>query len=303
MRFPASPLRLGCGFMALLAVSVFAPPEPSRAAAPLALRLSPEKAKQGGIALVEIAAPTAGSRPVLSAGGRPIPIAADGRAGTSWRAILGVDLDEKPGPLPVRVEAADGAGRPLADQATLTVLDGKYPVQRLTLPRSFSELDAGTLERVAREKALLDALWERVTPERYWSGRFHPPLDGAGNGTTFGLRRIINGEPRAPHSGADYGAPAGTPVLASQAALVAVAEEQFFAGKSVVLDHGLGLYTMYFHLQEIAVRAGQRVDQGVVIGRVGATGRATGPHLHWGVRLLGARVDPNVLLKMSLDGW
>jgi murein DD-endopeptidase MepM/ murein hydrolase activator NlpD len=298
MRFPASPLRLGCGVLALLVVSVLAPPGPSGAAAPLALRLSPEKVKQGGIALVEIAAPTAGSRPALSAGGRPIPIAAGGPAGTLWRAVIGVDLEEKPGALPVRVEAADGAGRPLTGQATLAILDGQYPVQRLTLPRSFSELDAGTLERVAREKALLDALWERVTPERFWSGHFHPPLEGAGNGTTFGLRRIINGEPRAPHSGVDYGALAGTPVLASQGAVVAVAEEHFFGGRSVVLDHGLGLYTMYFHLQEIAVRAGQRVEPGAVIGRVGATGRATGPHLHWGVRLLGARVDPNELLRL-----
>jgi murein DD-endopeptidase MepM/ murein hydrolase activator NlpD len=303
MSLPASPSRLGCGLAALLLIGLVAPAGASGAVSPIALRLAPERVKQGGIVMAEIAAPAPLGRVGLSLGGRAIPVAGSGPAGAAWRIPIGVDLEETPGALPIRVEAADAAGRLLTGQATLVVVDGKYPVQRLTLPRSFSELDAPTLERVAREKAGLDALWEQVTPERFGRGRFRPPLDGAGSGVAFGLRRIINGDPRAPHSGVDYGAPAGTPVLASQAALVAVAEEHFFGGRSVVLDHGWGLYTMYFHLEEIAVRPGQRVDQGAVIGRVGATGRATGPHLHWGVRLLGARVDPGELLKLSLDGW
>ncbi|MBI3780824.1 MAG: M23 family metallopeptidase, partial [candidate division NC10 bacterium] len=106
--------------------------------------------------------------------------------------------------------------------------------------------------------------------------------------------------PRSPHAGADYQAPRGSVVRASNAARVALAEEQFFGGNSLVLDHGLGLYTVYFHLERLLVKAGDRVHKGQEIGRVGATGRATGPHLHFGVRLQGARVDPAALLRLSL---
>jgi murein DD-endopeptidase MepM/ murein hydrolase activator NlpD len=175
----------------------------------------------------------------------------------------------------------------------------RYPVQRLSVPRAFVELDAATLERVNREKAALDRLWEAARPERLWNGSFRVPLDDAGPGWGFGVRRIINGEPRSPHTGTDFTASPGTPVLAANAGVVSLVEDHFFAGTSVVLDHGLGLYTMYFHLQESLVREGQRVDRGEAIARVGSTGRATGPHLHWGARLHGARIDPVALLQIS----
>lgn len=297
MRGPGRPI------LALLLLWLAAPAAASGTASALALRVLPAHVKQGGIGMVEVTAPVPVGRPALRVGGRPLPATGNGPVAETWRTAIGVDLDARPGSVPVRAEVTDPAGRTLAAEATLTVVDGKYPVQRLTLPRSWSDLGAATLERIAREKTLLDALWERATPERFGRGSFRAPLDGADDGSGFGLRRIINGDPRAPHSGVDFGAAAGTPVLASQTGLVAVAEEHFFGGRSVILDHGLGLYTMYFHLEEILVRAGQRVDRGAVLGRVGATGRATGPHLHWGVRLLGARVDPGELLKLSLDGW
>ena len=125
------------------------------------------------------------------------------------------------------------------------------------------------------------------------------PLDGSPRAAGFGLKRIINDEPRAPHTGADFSAPAGAPVLAVNAGTVVLAEEHFFAGNSLVLDHGEGLFTMYFHLQESVVRPGQRVRAGEMLGRVGSTGRATGPHLHWGARLFGARIDPEELLRIA----
>jgi murein DD-endopeptidase MepM/ murein hydrolase activator NlpD len=209
-----------------------------------------------------------------------------------------VDLEQPPGSLDVLLEGATGADRPGRVRASLLVVDGRYPVQRLSVPRSFTELDAATLERVAREKAILDRLWETATPARYWRSPFRPPLEEVAQGTGFGLKRIINGDPRAPHTGVDFSAPAGTPVLAANGGVVALAEEHFFGGKSVVLDHGEGLYTMYFHLQDSLVHHGERVAQGEVIGRVGSTGRATGPHLHWGARLCGARVDPQELLQL-----
>src|SRR5207249_12080773 len=116
----------------------------------------------------------------------------------------------------------------------------------------------------------------------------------------FGARRIINGKPRAAHSGADYSAPRGTPVVAANAGRVALVGDYFFPGRLVALDHGLGLYTLYFHLDSVAVAEGDRVDRGQTLGTVGASGRATGPHLHFGAQLGGARIDPAALLALRL---
>ena len=212
---------------------------------------------------------------------------------------IGVDLEDAPGPREIVAEAITVAGRPATARARLLVLGGGYPVQRLTVSRSFTELDAATLERVAREKATLERLWETATATRLWRGPFRLPLDGSPRAAGFGLKRIINDEPRAPHTGADFSAPAGAPVLAANAGTVVLAEEHFFAGNSLILDHGEGLFTMYFHLQESVVRPGQRVRAGEMLGRVGSTGRATGPHLHWGARLFGARINPEELLRLG----
>ena len=270
---------------------------PLRAAAsPLSLRLAPAGVSQGGVTVLSIRYPTALRLLRVQVGDREIRTPApDGR--TRVALLIGIDLEQPPGPVIVRAEAEDQSGRPLAGQRALRVLDAHFPVQRLSVPRSFVELDAATLERVDREKAVLDRLWDVVTPEPLWRGPFRLPLDGAGPALGFGVRRIINGEPRAPHSGVDFPAAAGTPVVAANAGVVALVADHFFAGTSIILDHGLGLYTMYFHLQESLVQPGQRVDAGQVIARAGSTGRATGPHLHWGARLYGARIDPRALLR------
>ena len=264
----------------------------------LSLRPTPERVKQGGIATLRIGGGLSPERFRLRVGSRAIsldPWNAEGR-----RLVrIGVDLEQPPGPLELVLEGTTNAGRPASAKARLLVLDAGYAVQRLSVPRSFTELDAATLERVAREKATLDRLWETATAMPLWRTPFRTPLENTVRGAGFGLRRVINGEPRAPHTGLDFSAPAGTPVLAANAGVVVLAEEHFFAGKSLVLDHGEGLYTMYFHLEDSLVRSGQRVAQGAMIGRVGGTGRATGPHLHWGARLFRARIDPEELLRLA----
>jgi len=116
----------------------------------------------------------------------------------------------------------------------------------------------------------------------------------------WGARRIINGQPRAPHTGVDYSADPGTPVVAANAGRVALVAEYFFPGRLIVLDHGLGLFTLYFHLERVDVRDGERVERGQPIGAVGASGRATGPHLHFGAKLGRARIDPAALLSLPL---
>lgn len=264
----------------------------------VSLRLVPDQVKQGGVSALFVDWPGPVRSLRVHAGDREIlATVVDGQ--THTMVLIGVDLEQAPGPLPLRVEAVDEAGRTRTARGALRVLDAKFPVQRLTLPRTYVELDAATLERVNREKAVLDRLWETLQPQRAWREPFQLPLEGAGPPSGFGLRRIINGEPRAPHTGVDFAAESGAPVLAANAGIVALVDDQFFAGKAIVLDHGLGLFTMYFHLQESLVQPGRRVGRGQIIGRAGSTGRATGPHLHWGARLHGARINPRELLRQS----
>lgn len=183
-------------------------------------------------------------------------------------------------------------------EETTRVTVGPYPYaeQRLTITdESKVHLSAHDEARVAREQERVAALWLREMRPRFTLPLF-PPLGAPRDGGRFGSRRLINGEPRSPHTGVDYAAPAGAPVYAAAAGVVVVAEDLFFSGNSVFLDHGGGLITMYFHLSRMLVGEGDTVARGVRIGLVGATGRATGPHLHFGVRWHGARVDPDLLL-------
>ncbi|MDX1996305.1 MAG: M23 family metallopeptidase [Thermoanaerobaculia bacterium] len=179
---------------------------------------------------------------------------------------------------------------------TVRVGQYPYPTQRLTVDDSKVHPSAADEKRIARETAEIEKVWARTT-ERRFTLPLSPPLKPLPTGGRFGARRFFNGEPRSPHSGADYKAKTGTPVLAAADGVVALAADQFFAGKAVYLDHGDGLFTVYFHLSRIDVEPGQAVKAGQKLGAVGATGRATGPHLHFGVRWRGARIDPAGLLK------
>ena len=124
-----------------------------------------------------------------------------------------------------------------------------------------------------------------------WRGKFRIPLDGVTSGANFGRRRVLNGQASSPHTGVDFPAPTGTPVHAAQAGRVVLAEPLFFAGNTVVLDHGLGIYTLYGHLSQINVKVGDELLPGEILGKVGATGRVTGPHLHWGLSINHSRVN------------
>lgn len=151
------------------------------------------------------------------------------------------------------------------------------------------------LERTRRESAQVGRLWDLQTQPRF-TLPLAAPLSAAVEGGNFGARRVFNGEPRSPHSGIDYKVAAGTPVLAVAPGRVALVGDHFFAGKSVFVDHGGALISMVFHLSRVLVEEGQEVTVGQVLGKAGATGRATGPHLHLGFRWHGARVDPALLL-------
>jgi hypothetical protein len=201
-----------------------------------------------------------------------------------------VDLLRRPGPL----ELARGRGG-RREATTVRVGRFDYPVQTLTLPRRMVELSPEDLERVRRENREMARLWSREGLRRFGLP-LAAPLDPLPEGGRFGHRRVINGRPRSPHGGNDYSAAEGTPVLAAADGTVAMVADQFFGGNAVFVDHGDGLITMYMHLLRVEVAEGQTLRRGQRVGAVGSTGRATGPHLHFGLRWHGARVDPALLL-------
>jgi murein DD-endopeptidase MepM/ murein hydrolase activator NlpD len=217
-----------------------------------------------------------------------------------YAALFGIDLDTKPGNHVWRVGVIEPGREPRSVQGIVRILRRDFHVERLTVPNTMVDLDPETERRAVAEGKQLATLYRTITPERIWRGKFTAPVGTTKAGAGFGARRIINGQPRSPHSGNDYSAPKGTPVIAVNAGKVALVGEFFFPGRLVILDHGLGLYTAYFHLDTIAVAEGERVERGQTLGTVGATGRATGPHLHFGAQVAGARIDPATLLGLSL---
>ena len=221
----------------------------------------------------------------------PMREAAPGR----YEGLIGVDLDDPEGPATVAAEGLlDGTG--FRAEAEVRISPRKFAVQRLTLPKGMAEFDNATLVRIGAEAAELSRRFSRVTPPR-WRIPFLPPVEEY-RPTNFGARRVINGDPRMPHSAVDINLPAGTPVRAIADGRVAFADEQFFGGRSVVIDHGGGVFSVYYHLKEFSVAEGQEISRGDRIGSVGATGRATGPHLHFGVRVPGGRIDPTRLFAL-----
>jgi murein DD-endopeptidase MepM/ murein hydrolase activator NlpD len=213
----------------------------------------------------------------------------------SFRAVLGIDLNTEPGIYPL--ELAINGEKTLRN---ITITKKKYPVQRLTLPEDMVVLSPENEARVTRDQRKTGAIWP-VESLRIWRGNFANPLPGKEVGTPFGVRRIINKIPKNSHSGVDIAADEGEPVLAPNDGVAVLVDDQFYSGNSVVLDHGQGIYTMFFHLSKTNVRHGQAVMKGDVIAFVGSTGRSTGAHLHWGVRIQGAKVDPLELIKLKLE--
>lgn len=216
-----------------------------------------------------------------------------------YGALIGIDLADGPVQEEVQVRAQEGPKARVVDRYRVTVRAAKFGIQELTLPDDKVDLDEETLKRVEVEQQQMLENLAGVSGERLWKGQFIIPVEGKMAGT-FGLKRIINGQPRNPHSGEDIYAPEGTAVAVSNDGIVKLTGDFFFSGKSIVIDHGLGLFTMYFHLSEVRVGEGEQVSKGQIIGLVGATGRATGPHLHWGARLNRARVNPFSLVKLPL---
>ena len=268
------------------------------AAAPaLTISLAPARAPQGSVVVVTVTSPGLLASPVLVDGGRRIPLAPAGES--RWAALVGIDFEAAPGGRPLLVEGDAVDGSKVAASAQLRVVARKFAVQRLTVDPKFVEPPPEERERIERDREAFARAFASSGPGRLWSGSFRRPADGELRGN-FGARRIYNGRTRSRHAGLDVAAAEGAPVAAAAGGRVALAGDFYFSGGSVVLDHGDGLFTMYFHLSRLDAKEGDVVAGGQRIGAVGATGRATGPHLHWAARLLGARIDPTALLTLSV---
>lgn len=216
---------------------------------------------------------------------------------SSWEALIGVDLETFPGVYFLTGTIWTVDGRSIAVRKAIRIRPKKFSIQRIRVNQKYVTLNPKDSERAKKEAQKLETLWKKVTPARIWTDSFIRPLSSELT-SGFGRRRIVNGKSRNPHSGVDLKAKRGTPIKATNSGKVVLAEHLFFAGETVVLDHGLGLYTIYAHCSKIIVKVGETVGLGQIIGEVGATGRVTGPHLHWACRLGGARVNPMDLTEI-----
>lgn len=241
----------------------------------------------GGIAVVEVAGE---SRPRVTVAGRAgLVVRENGR----WLAILGIPLDHDAGETFVATVERQAAPPEIL---SIELQEAQYRVQRLEVAQKYVDPGQAALERIGAERKIIDAALTNWRPQELDDVLLEAPAPGT-QSSSFGSRRIFNDEPRAPHKGMDIAAGAGTPIGAPRAGIVAATGDYYFNGNTVIVDHGQGFISLYCHLSKIGVQAGQSLAAGEVLGNVGATGRVTGPHLHFATYLNGTAVDPALLLQ------
>ena len=245
-----------------------------------------ESAVPGGVKLLDLGVAGSSVPDIDADGHRALVVNSSGH----WIAVIGIPLAAKSGMRTVSLLGPDGAHK-----IEFKIRDKHYVTQALQVAPSQVDLSAADLARVERERIVIDQALNRWSEREPDALAFTQPVPGI-RSSSFGLRRVFNGQARNPHSGMDIAAASGTPVLAPASGEVVAAGDYFFDGNAVFVDHGRGLISMYCHLSEIGVKVGQQVSAGEQLGKVGMTGRATGPHLHWGVSLAHVWVDPALFL-------
>jgi hypothetical protein len=297
LRFPGPPCRalaFGLAFWlaALLATETSSAAQPA-AGKPI-VTLSSAEVETGGTLIATVdcrGLKAAGREPALAFGGQPVPVfPLPGRPPGVYAGVVGIPAAMAAGPAAITASLGDGAGRQSAT-AEVVVRPAVFGEDTLTVDPRHVRPSPQDLERIRREQAEVRQVYASGSRARLWKEAFQVPVPGEMHGP-FGTRRVFNGELQSQHNGADYRAQTGDPIRAAAGGVVRLAKDLFYSGNAVIVDHGAGVFTSYSHLSRIDVKPGQTVARGAVIGLAGATGRVTGPHLHWTVRVGSTNVDP-----------
>ncbi len=271
----------------------FLSPVETRPSSGLDVTLTPSTIGQGEVALLSIQK-LGKAKPKVIWMGKKITLVYD-KKNEVWSGFIGADLTTRPGRYKLQIDLNKN-NNPYS--STISVLSRDHGIRRLTLPKEMVELDPTTLKRVLKESSKVRELFISSADYLFWEGSWIRPVPGTVV-SPFGCRCIINGMERSPHSGVDLKAAESTPVKAPNRGRVVLVANHFFSGLSVVIDHGGGIQSMYFHLSHVFVDVSQLLEKGTIIGLSGSSGRVTGPHLHFGIRLNGGRVDPIKLIEIS----
>ncbi len=225
-----------------------------------------------------------------------------GKSETSFGllAFMGLDLGLKPGSYEMEIFIDKALGEREYIKKQISILAKEFPLKKLWVDEKFVTPPPEFNERIRREGEILKVIYGITTEQWLGKGLFILPSSGKAM-PNFGERRIFNNKPRSSHKGIDIKVPYGTPVKASNSGRVVLASDLYFAGKTVIIDHGMSVFTMYCHFSKIRVKRGNLVKKGEIIGEIGATGRVTGPHLHWGVKVSGISVDPFSILSLAFE--
>jgi murein DD-endopeptidase MepM/ murein hydrolase activator NlpD len=252
-----------------------------------------QEPKQGEIFPVKVLSDEELVKVKVQYGKESVYLRCEGKRAEGW---FGFDLNSSTGDKELTLFLVKKTGTRKVTN-NVKVIPAAFPTQHIQgVEDSYVNPGKKEMKRINTESALLKIIWQNSDSLIHWEGNFIPPFDGF-NGNGFGRKRMINSEQRNPHTGVDAVAPRGTSVRAINHGAVKMSQELFFSGISVVIDHGGGLFSMYFHLEDSTVKAGDYVEKGTLIGRVGSSGRATGPHLHLGVRIVNERVNPMDLFR------
>ena len=233
---------------------------------------------------------------VLRVFGKKYPFAFSAKS-DELLALVGIDLNQSEGEYPLEITVQHKTGQNEKIRRRLFVEKMEFPEERLWVDERFVTPPSSVLERIQRESVILSSIYSLSSPDWMADGPFILPVEGKA-AHNFGLRRFFNNLPRSPHSGEDISAPTGTVVKASNSGRIVFASDLYYSGNTVIIDHGLGVYSFYCHFSRILAKRGESVKKGDPIGEVGATGRVTGPHLHWSIRVNGGRCDPYSLLYL-----
>jgi murein DD-endopeptidase MepM/ murein hydrolase activator NlpD len=256
------------------------------------LKLTAASALQGSLVQVRVSSTKALPRDISADwDGKPSPVWHEEGSSKTLHGMIGVDLERPPARYEYKISWKDSVGQEKSCTAALFVKAGRFPTEHLKVEKQFVQPDPEQQKRAEDDSKKMRAIYDTITPQPLWKGPFRMPLKEVVTGGNFGRRRVLNGVARSPHAGVDFTAPTGTSVYAPQAGKVVLAEDLYYSGNTIVIDHGFGIYTLYAHLSQFVAHTGDAVEAGTEIGKVGATGRVTGPHLHWGLTIDHARVN------------